>query len=55
MDHGRVQAKPTGQFADRFRASDATLALNSGWCCFRFDIVDLLGVEDQQATNRSLP
>ena len=37
-----------------FSASNATFALNSGWCCFRFDIVDLLRVEDQQTTNRSL-
>ena len=37
-----------------FRASNATLALNSGACCFRFDISDLLLVEDQQTANRSL-
>ena len=30
------------------------LALKSGECCFRFDISDLLLVEDQQTTNRSL-
>ncbi len=37
-----------------FRASSATFALNSGACCFRFDISDLLLVEDQQTANRSL-
>lgn len=33
---------------------NATLVLNSGRCCFRFDMSDLLRVEDQQTTNRSL-
>ena len=37
-----------------FRASSATFALNSGACCLRFDISDLLLVEDQQTANRSL-
>ncbi|WP_297780660.1 ATP-binding protein, partial [uncultured Roseovarius sp.] len=31
-----------------------TFALNSGACCLRFDISDLLLVEDQQTANRSL-
>ncbi|WP_211243764.1 hypothetical protein, partial [Paracoccus hibiscisoli] len=31
-----------------------TFALNSGACCFRFDIVDLLRNEDQQTANQSL-
>ncbi|MEM7441451.1 MAG: hypothetical protein AAF393_17815, partial [Pseudomonadota bacterium] len=37
-----------------FNASSATFALNSGLWRFRFDISDLLLVEDQQTTNRSL-
>ena len=37
-----------------FRASSATFALNSGAYCLRFDIPDLLLVEDQQTANRSL-
>jgi len=37
-----------------FSASNATFALNSGRCCFRFDMSDLLCIEDQQTTNRSL-
>ena len=35
-------------------ASITTFALNSGACCFRFDISDLLLVEDQQTANSSL-
>lgn len=34
--------------------SSATFALNSGACCLRFDISDLLLVEDPQTANRSL-
>ena len=32
----------------------SSLASNSEWCCFRFDIVDVLRVKDQQTTNRNL-
>ncbi|CAN0601862.1 unnamed protein product, partial [Ectocarpus sp. 12 AP-2014] len=37
-----------------FSDSSATFALNSGACCFRFDIFDLLRGEDQQTANPSL-
>lgn len=37
-----------------FKVSTATLALNSGWCCFRFDISNLLRIKDQKTTNRNL-
>jgi hypothetical protein len=37
-----------------FSASSATFALNSGACCFRFDIFHLLRGEDQQTANRRL-
>ncbi len=37
-----------------FTASSATRALNSGLCCLRFDIADLLLVEDQQNQYQSL-
>jgi 3-dehydroquinate dehydratase-2 len=36
------------------QGSSATFALNPGACCLRFDIFDLLLVEDQQTANRSL-
>ncbi len=38
----------------RFSPSRATFALNSGACCLRFDIFDLLLLEDQKSANRSL-
>ncbi|WP_123628189.1 hypothetical protein [Phaeobacter inhibens] len=37
-----------------FKALSASLALNSGEWFFRFDVSDLLFVEDQQTANRSL-
>ena len=37
-----------------FSASNATFDLNSGLCCFHFDISGVLRVEDQQTTNCSL-
>ena len=36
-----------------FRASSATLALNSGLCFLRFDITDLLFVKDKRTSNHS--
>lgn len=43
-----------GPYSSAPPASGATLALNSGECYLRLDISDLLGVGDQQATNRRL-
>ncbi|MGY6647134.1 MAG: hypothetical protein ACXIVD_18155, partial [Salinarimonas sp.] len=36
-----------------FRASSATFALNSGACCLRFDISDLLLIEEPQTAKKT--
>lgn len=47
-------ARQLGRCLFTLQASSATFALNSGACCVRFDISDLLLGEDQQTANRSL-
>ena len=57
MDHRWMDAKSTGQLADRLLALQRLqrdLGLEFRVMFFRFDIPDLLRDEDQQTTNRSL-
>jgi hypothetical protein len=57
MDHRRMHTEPARQLGYRLftlQRFKRPLRLELRPCCFRFDISDLLLVEDQQTTYRSL-
>ena len=58
MNHRRVNDKPACQLGNRvcspFRATGATRALNSGLCCLRFVIADILSLRTRRCRICSL-